>query len=466
MNAEVLLIKKPAAQYQLKADAPDVPPGCKRTEVGVVPFDWKCHSVHAVAAPARNAIVGGPFGSDLVSKDYVELGVPVIRGQNLNGQWIVGPFVFVTDLKARSLSANLARAGDIVFTQRGTLGQVSLVPEQPYDKYLISQSQMKVTLNRELVDPVFLFHVFSGSDHQRLIREGTIQTGVPHINLRILRSIPVQVPPLPEQHVIAEALSDVDGLLAALEALIVKKRAIKKAAMQQLLTGKTRLHGFSEDWKMKRLGNHVTFLRHGVNSRAELTTGGAVKYLHYGDIHTTHDVYLDPRASQLPTLRIDHAKGLDRLQVGDLVLVDAPEDLEGVGKSVEIRETEGEEIISGLHTIAARFDKSVLADGFKAYLQFCPAFRNHLRRLAAGTKVYATNRAHIASVEVALPNEREQVAIAAVLSDMDAEIAVLEARREKTRSIKQGMMQQLLTGRIRLVKPEQSEEPEQVEVNA
>ncbi|HET8638496.1 MAG TPA: hypothetical protein VFL96_16735, partial [Acidobacteriaceae bacterium] len=86
-----------------------------------------------------------------------------------------------------------------------------------------------------------------------------------------------------------------------------------------------------------------------------------------------------------------------------------------------------------------------------AYLQFIPAFRQHLRRLAAGTKVYATNKAHIASAEVLLPEAEEQIAVAAVLADMDAEIEALEARRAKTRDLKQAMMQELLTGRIRLV---------------
>jgi type I restriction enzyme S subunit len=95
----------------------------------------------------------------------------------------------------------------------------------------------------------------------------------------------------------------------------------------------------------------------------------------------------------------------------------------------------------------------VLADGFKGFLQFCPPFRDHLRRLAAGTKVLATNRSHIASVELPLPFPEEQIAIAAVLSDMDAELSALEARLEKTRALKQAIMQELLTGRIRLVTP-------------
>ena len=100
---------------------------------------------------------------------------------------------------------------------------------------------------------------------------------------------------------------------------------------------------------------------------------------------------------------------------------------------------------------AVRFDKEVMADGFKAYLQFIPAFYGSLRRLAAGTKVYATNRAHVAGIEMSLPTATEQRAIAQVLSEIDTSISALERRRGKMRWVKQGMMQQLLTGRVRLV---------------
>jgi len=310
---------------------------------------------------------------------------------------------------------------------------------------------MKVSLNRQIADPRFIFYVFSSPKHQRFIRDGTIQTGVPHINLGILRRIPVQVPCVPEQRAIAEALSDADGLLGSLEALIAKKRAIKQAAMQQLLTGNTRLTGFSGPWETKRLGEHVAYLRTGTNSRAELTSEGQTKYLHYGDIHTSTQVRVHPLLDDMPSIPKERATALDRLRDGDLVFVDASEDLDGVGKSVEIADAADSEIVSGLHTIAARFDKSVLIDGFKAFLQFCPALRQHLCRLAAGTKVYSTSRSHISSAEVPLPAVEEQTAIATILSDMDAEIDALERRATKTQAIKQGMMQQLLTGRVRLM---------------
>ena len=273
------------------------------------------------------------------------------------------------------------------------------------------------------------------------------------LNKSEMKRLVVPAPPTEaEQSAIGNALSEVDALLEGLDRLIAKKRDLKQAAMQQLLTGETRLAGFDGEWTPTRLGDHVTFLSHGTNSRAELRPDGSVKYLHYGDIHASTLARLEP--ASLPSLPEEKAKGLDRLRDGDLVFADASEDLTGVSKSVEIHGVEDTELVAGLHTIAARFDKGILADGFKAYLQFCPVFSSQLRRLAAGTKVYATNRSHIASVEMRLPGTDEQDAIAAVFRDMDAEIDALVQRRAKATDLKQAIMRELLTGKTRLVTPE------------
>jgi type I restriction enzyme S subunit len=172
--------------------------------------DWRQVKAGDVAAPERNALVGGPFGSNLVSRDYVDYGVPVIRGQNMGGRWISGEFVYVTPDKANSLSANLARPGDIIFTQRGALGQVALVPPNPFARYLISQSQMKLTANQAVADPLFLYYQFRSPEQQDYVRRNTIQTGVPHTNLGILRETPIILPPLFEQQAIAHILGTID----------------------------------------------------------------------------------------------------------------------------------------------------------------------------------------------------------------------------------------------------------------
>ena len=125
-------------------------------------------------------------------------------------RWVSGEFVHVTTAKAATLASNLARPGDIVFTQRGTLGQVSLVPHGPHESYLVSQSQMKLTVDHEVADPVFFYYVFRSDEQQAYIRQRAIQGGVPHTNLGILRTTPVPLPPLPVQHAIARILGALD----------------------------------------------------------------------------------------------------------------------------------------------------------------------------------------------------------------------------------------------------------------
>lgn len=438
MSTEAMQVRDASPRYLAQTETQDVPPGYKPTEIGLIPIDWDVRTLGPLVT-----ITSGESPSLF---RFGLAGTPYFKVEQLNNSskylgseeteyFIDGP-------------SRTVPTGSVLFPKRGASIMLNKVRLLKADGYM-DTNMMALTPGDEL-DCGYLFYALS---HLGLASVADV-TSIPQINNKHISPFAIPYPSLAEQRAIAEALSDVDGLLGALEALIAKKRAIKQAAMQQLLTGKTRLAGFSGDWEVKRLGHHVTFLRHGTYSRVDLDADEPVRYLHYGDIHTSTQVFLSPRETSMPGLPVHRAAGLDRLEDGDLVLVDASEDLDGVGRSVELVDTGGIEVVSGLHTIAARFDKAVLADGFKAYLQFCPAFRQQLTRLAAGTKVYGTNRAHIASVEMPLPQPDEQTAIATVLSDMDAEIAALEARRDKTRQIKQGMMQQLLTGRVRLVKPE------------
>ena len=343
----------------------------------------------------------------------------------------------VTDFHASSK----VQAPGVVTGRYGTIGEVFFL-EDPF--WPLNTTLFVRDFHRN--EPRFVFYMLQRFDFKTF----SGKSGVPGVNRNELHRETVSLPTSVTEHrAIASALSDVDALLGGLDRLIAKKRDLKQAAMQQLLTGQTRLPGFHGEWEVKRLGDHVAFLRNGTHSRAELTQDDPVKYLHYGDVHACAGTQLRPNA--LPSIPSEKAKFLARLQDGDLVFADASEDLAGVSKSVEMREVANTETVPGLHTIAARFDKSALADGFKSYLQFCPTFSGQLRRLAAGTKVYATNRGHIASIEMQLPGVEEQTAIAATLSDMDAELLALEARRDKARDLKQGMMQELLTGRTRLI---------------
>jgi type I restriction enzyme S subunit len=127
-----------------------------------------------------------------------------------NGRWVGGDFAWVSEDKAEELSANLAFPGEIVFTQRGTLGQVCLVPDGPYNKYVLSQSQMKLRVNLSICDPLFMLYQFASPGQQAYIDMNAIRVGVPHTNLGILRDTPCQVPPLAEQKAIAHILGTLD----------------------------------------------------------------------------------------------------------------------------------------------------------------------------------------------------------------------------------------------------------------
>ena len=427
--------------------------GYRKTEIGIIPEEWEIKTFNELFD-----FTGGFSASrdQLSSEGHYYLHYGDIHG---SAKSYIDSRADSQDIPRLNIPlkqvspGSLLKDGDVVFVDaseddEGASKHVVVVNKDNLP--FISGLHTIVAKSRtdELVHDYrrYCFQTSSIRQQFRFYAAGTKVLGISKSNIRRLL---LPIPLFPEQRAIAEALSDVDGLLRGLDWLIAKKRDLKQAAMQQLLTGQTRLPGFTGEWEVKRLGNHVTFLRNGVNSRAELRVEGDVKYLHYGDVHACNEVFMSPES--MPALPAIKAATLDRLFDGDPIFADASEDIVGVSKSVEITNVGSTEVVSGLHTIAARFDKQILADGFKGFLQFCPSFATHLRRLAAGTKVYATNRAHIASAEMQLPTVAEQTAIAAVLSDMDAELAALEARRDKTRTLKQAMMQELLTGRTRLV---------------
>ena len=257
-----------------------------------------------------------------------------------------------------------------------------------------------------------------------------------------------QTIPLPndtaEQRAIAEALSDVDELLGALEKLIAKKRAIKQAAMQQLLTGKTRLPGFSGEWETTRLGEIASFFKGSGLSKADLSLDGTRRCIHYGEFFTVYD-------ERITTV----IHGTDREGMffhsvrNDVLMPTSDVTPNGLATASCILVSD---ILIGGDVLVIRVPESVLKGEFLAYA--IKANRNQVMQLVSGTTVFHLYGRDMANFSFAVPRVEEQSGIAAVLSDMDADIVALECRRDKTRAIKQGMMQELLTGRVRLVKLE------------
>jgi|GEM_PF-291064 len=446
MNTAEMTVKERIARLRRG----EVLPGYKKTEVGVVPEGWESTRVRAIASSARNSTVGGPFGSDLVSNDYVNQGVPVIRGQNMGEVWLSGNFVYVTSEKAGSLKANLAHPEDIVFTQRGTLGQVSIVPEKPYDRYLISQSQMKLTLNRCIADPIFFYYVFVSRKQQDYIRQSTIQTGVPHINLGILRDIPVQLPPLPEQRRIAEILSAWDEALEKFDLLIEKKRELKRGLMQVLLSGKRRFPEFDsgrfnetemgvvpEEWDILELKDLVSQVVREVPKPDKSYWALSIRSHGKG---TFHRFVEKPDEVCMESLFL--------VRPNDLIvnITFAWEHAIAIAK----QEDEGKLVSHRFPTYV--INEELLELGFLGAIILQPSFRKKLELISPGGagRNRVLNKKSFMKIKLPLPPLPEQRRIADCLSALDREIELLEREKAQRQTQKKALMELLLTGKVRV----------------
>ena len=175
--------------------------------------DWPVVTIDKISSKEKFSCVGGPFGSSLSRKHYVdEQGVPVIRGTNLNGdKFIDDGFVYVSEEKGNELHRNMAYPGEIVFTQRGTLGQVAIIPNNAtYERYVVSQSQMKLKVDDAIADPYYVYSFFRTKRTKDEIANRAIIGGVPHINLGILKSFEIPLPPLEVQKKISHNIKALD----------------------------------------------------------------------------------------------------------------------------------------------------------------------------------------------------------------------------------------------------------------
>jgi len=186
----------------------------KETDIGNIPSNWDYGYLLDIASKEKKAIISGPFGSNISRKYFVDKGVPVIRGNNLSlniGQrFIDNNFVYVTEDKAEDLNA-WATVDDLVFTAAGTIGQVGIIAHgQKYRTYIISNKQLRITVDPSKMLPIFAYYWFASSFMQNWIASCDTGSTIPLINLTVLKSLPVPVPPLPEQRAIASVLSSLD----------------------------------------------------------------------------------------------------------------------------------------------------------------------------------------------------------------------------------------------------------------
>jgi len=421
MSSDAMQLGEVGPRDGAKTHAQDVPPGYKRTEVGVIPADWKISTFDRVCT----RINGKPY--QIYTDAYqVHGALPVVdQGQS----HIVG----YTDDEDRRFPC--PAGGVIVF------GDHTCVVKFVDHDFVVGADGTQIIATKP--NHCAHFHAFA------LQLRGIPPTGY-NRHFKFLKERLFVCPGPLEQRAIAEALSDVDGLLGALEVLIAKKRAIKQAAMQQLLTGKTRLPGFSGEWETKRLGEIGEISGAGVDKKTR-PSEVPVRLLNYLDVY--HKTFLRSiDLGHVVSAKPDHARRCMVLK-GDVFFTPTSEVPDDIGRSAIAME-DIEDAAYSYHVVRLRL--TVDWDlRFRAYVFDTKAFLDEASRACEGSGTrYVITLPRFRALPVRFPTDAsEQAAIAAALSDMDAEIAALEGRRDKTRAIKQGMMQRLLTGRVRLVKP-------------
>jgi type I restriction enzyme S subunit len=411
--------------------------GYKQTEVGVIPEEWE-------VKPLRNVLKKGRLGGNYSNQDR-ETEYPLMKMGNLGrGAMDTSKVEYITRGVVPEQQHKLAK-GDVLFNTRNTLDLVGKVAiwrdELPIAYY--NSNLMRLEFDPQQVCSTEYANAALNTVGAITVLRGlaTGTTSVAAIYTRDLMDMPFITPPLPEQRAIATALSDVDALLAALDRLIAKQRDLKQAAMQQLLTGQTRLPGFTGQWENAVLGDLLTMrATYGIVTAGDFKLDG-VPMMRGGDIkegRVGHD---------LPFVSLEKSNEYSRtiLKRNDVViaLVGYP------GEAAKVPERlEGANISRAVGLL--RLNKLIEPDYLVSYLN-SPMGRRMVLAPSAGSAQLVVNLAELNKLEFLLPPLPEQTAIATLLSDMDLELAALEQRRDKTRALKQGMMQELLTGRTRLV---------------
>ena len=276
-------------------------------------------------------------------------------------------------------------------------------------------------------------------------------TAQPKLNREVCEKIPVLLPPKKEQNRLSELFTTWDTAIEKQSELIEKLKLRKRALMQQLLTGKKRLPGFRGEWKEVKLGNVSNFLRNNTLSREQLNDDdGVINNIHYGDVLIKYPSIIDCRKEKLQYINDGVSILTDYVENGDVIMSDTAED-ETVGRVCEVQNVGNKKILAGLHTMLIRPHDKLFAPYFLGYYLNSEAYHKQLIPLIQGIKVCSIGKVAVQNTVLTIPSLEEQRIIASVLVKADKEIELAKEKLANLQSQKRGLMQQLLTGKKRVV---------------
>ncbi len=410
---------------------------------------WRRVTIEDIKSSERYSLVGGPFGSELTTRDYVEDGVPVIRGANLpdDRRFHDDDFVFVREEKADLLHGNTAYPGDVVFTQRGTLGQVGLIPTEPrFPRYVVSQSQMKLTVDAAKADARFVYHYFRSREVVQTIRNRALTSGVPHINLGILRGLEIPHPPLDVQCRIADILSAYDDLIENNRrrmALLEESARLLYSEWFVRLRFPGHEHvrvvnGVPEGWERKKLADLCDSIDYGFTASAEEHEVGP-KFLRITDIVPTVIDWSTVPFCEITEQRLEKF----RLEEGDIVIARTGATV-GYAKRLHKRHPECV-FASYLVRLRLRQDMSNIIVGtyvesqdYKAYVQ---------SRIGGAAQPNANARV-LADAAILVPPPGLQAAFDETVHPLLDQREVLQQQNLKLRAARDLLLPRLMSGEI------------------
>ncbi|MBL1179073.1 restriction endonuclease subunit S [Pantanalinema sp. GBBB05] len=438
---------------QLTIDNDQLPKGYKQTEVGLIPEDWEVCSVgHMGEVVTGKALAVNAPGQHR----------PYLRTKNVFDGRIDIDDVLTMPMTDAQFTHFMLMRGDVLLNEGQSLelvGRCAMYQDE-YPEPCAMQNQLLRFRARVDVSAAFASHLFRYCQQTGIFARIALQTtSVAHLGSKRFERLLLPWPKSEaEQRSIAQALSDVDRLIAALERAIAKKQAIKTATMQQLLTGKKRLPGFGEgkgyketevgiipdDWILKPLEKVSAFITKGSTP----TTYG-FSWTQDGILFLRSECVsengLDLSQSMFISEKAHSALSRSELRSGDLLITITG----NVGRVVYLDEDFGVGNMNQ-HIARVRINDNGVCSKFVYYYLNQTIVRRAFNAITTGQAYPQISLKQVRDAFVPMPLLEEQRAIATVLSDMDAEIAALESRLTKTQSIKQGMMQQLLTGKVRL----------------
>ena len=390
----------------------ELKPGYKKTDIGVIPEDWDVKSLEYVVS--KNGIVRGPFGGVLKKEFFVKKGYKVYEQKNAIYQSTTLGNYYIDKKKYRELQRFSINEGDFIISCSGTIGRIFQFPRK-FEKGVINQALLKLTIDDNLIHPLYFYYRFTDDKFQSKVIDDTQGGAMKNlVGMSEFKKSSLLLPPLPEQKAIAEVLSDTDELIRSLEKQIEKKRMIKQGAMQELLSPK-------DDWEEKKLGQIVAI------NKGQLITDDTRKD---GNI---------PVIAGGKTPAYYHNK------------------CNRNGKTITVSGSGASAGFVAFHNYPIfASDCSTISEGKNYSIEFIfynlQLLQESIYKMQTGGAQPHIHPNDLNPIQISIPKDtKEQKRIASILSDMDSEIEELEKKLDKYKEVKQGLMQELLTGKTRLV---------------